>query len=206
MQNVENASTTRLSTCLKTTTLAIAAMLLATLAISATAQAQTLSLTKPNLVITPRNAARFYGDANPVFTGVVKGLVAGDTIIVTYATAASSSSPVGNYDIVATVSDPNNVLGKYNVTVNNGTLSVAPAPLSIVADDVTRTSGTVNPTFTGTVRGVKNLENITATFASTATASSPAGAYAIVPTLSDGSGTLANYDVTVSNGTLTVTP
>ena len=184
---------------LKPTTLLLTALLVATMALSVTAQAQTasLALVKPNLVITPRAAARFYGDANPGFTGIIK---------VTYSTVANSSSPVGTYTITATVSDPNNVLSKYNLIVNTGTLSVDPAPLSIVANDVSRASGMANPSFAGTVTGVKNLENITATFSSTATSTSPAGTYAIVPTLTDSSGTITNYDVTISNGTLTVTP
>jgi hypothetical protein len=207
MHIAENASTNRLPTGkLKPSTLLLTAMLVATLAICVTAQAQTTSLTKPSVVITPRDAARFYGDANPAFNGRVVGLASGDTIIVTYATVANSSSSVGSYDIIATVSDPNNVLSKYNVTINIGTLSVDPAPLSVVANDVTRASGLANPTFSGTVTGVKNLENITATFNSTATSTSPAGTYAIVPTVTDGSGTITNYALTVSNGTLTVTP
>lgn len=191
---------------LKTTTLLLTVMLLATMAISVTAQAQIASSTKPNLVITPRNAARFYGDANPEFAGVVKGLMKGDTIVVTYASVADASSAVGDYLIVATVSDPNNVLGKYNVTINTGTLSVAPAPLSIVATDATRLAGQANPAFSGTVTGVKNGEAITATFDSSATATSPAGTYDIVPTVKDGAGTLANYAITTSNGKLIVTP
>ena len=193
---------------LKPTTLLLTALLVATMALSVTAQAQTasLALVKPNLVITPRAAARFYGDANPGFTGIIKGLATGDVISVTYSTVANSSSPVGTYTITASVSDPNNVLSKYNLIVNTGTLSVDPAPLSIVANDVSRASGMANPSFAGTVTGVKNLENITATFSSTATSTSPAGTYAIVPTLTDGSGTITNYDVTISNGTLTVTP
>jgi MBG domain (YGX type) len=48
------------------------------------------------------------------------------------------------------------------MTINNGTLTVTPAPLSIVADDVTRAAGTPNPTFTGTSSGLKNGDAITA--------------------------------------------
>ncbi|HSK44675.1 MAG TPA: MBG domain-containing protein, partial [Candidatus Binatia bacterium] len=59
---------------------------------------------------------------------------------------------------------------------------------------------------TGTVSGVKNGEAITAVHASPASDSSAAGTYPIVPTLQDGSGTISNYAVTISNGKLTVTP
>ena len=187
-------------------TLLLTAMLFAMLAFTLTAQAQLLTSAKQSLVITPYNAARFYGDANPQLTGRVTGLAKGDTIIVTYSTTASATSPVGKYQIVATVSDPNNVLGKYNLTINTAVMSVDPAPLSVVANDVTRAAGTPNPAFAGLVTGVKNGENITATYDSTAAATSPAGVYAIVPTVSDGAGTISNYALTVSNGILTVTP
>src|SRR5207302_27050 len=48
-------------------------------------------------------------------------------------------------------------------------------------------------------------DNITATYATSATTNSPAGTYAIVPTLIDPDGKLTNYTVFATNGTLTVT-
>jgi hypothetical protein len=78
--------------------------------------------------------------------------------------------------------------------------------LSIEADDTARAVGQPNPAFTGTVSGVKNGDDITATQDSPATVGSGAGTYPIVPTLKDASGKISNYAVTTSNGTLTVTP
>jgi hypothetical protein len=179
------------------------ALLMALLTISVTSQAQA---GQPTLVVTAMNAGRFYGDPNPEFTGVITGLKSGDAITVTYSTVADSSSVVGDYVIVPTILDPNNQLANYKVIINNGTLTVTPAPLSIVADDLTRTAGQPNPAFTGTVSGVKNGEDITATYDSPATAGSNAGKYPVVPTLKDASGKISNYAVTISNGTLTVTP
>ncbi len=179
------------------------AMLFAMLAVSVTAQAQT----KPKLVITPMNAARFYGDPNPVFTGIIAGLASGDTITVTYSTTATQSSSIGDYQIVATLHDPDGHLGNYQVTVNTGTLSIAPAPLAVVAYDVTRTQAQPNPAvFTGTVTGVKNGEAISASFSSDATSGSAPGTYPIVSTVNAAAAILQNYALTVSNGTLTVTP
>lgn len=205
MDALKNFSTTLLSTGRnkrsKSTTLFIAALLLAMLAGSVAANAQTATL-----VVTPLNAGRFYGDPNPEFTGTIAGLNSGDNITATYTTVANPGSAVGDYSIVATLVDPDNKLGNYTVVINTGTLTVTPAPLSIVADDITRAAGQPNPAFTGTVSGVKNGEDITATQDSAATAGSPAGAYPIVPTLKDASGKLGNYVVSISNGTLTVTP
>jgi hypothetical protein len=182
-------------------------MLLAMLAVPMVAPAQITSTTKPNLVVTPLNAARFYGDPNPEFAGIVTGLAKDDTITVTYSSVATSTSAVGDYQIVATLNDPDHHLANYVVTVNTGTLSIAPAPLSIVANDLTRGQNQPNPaTFTGTITGVKNGEAITASFDSAAVSGSAPGTYPIVSTLKADPSTLKNYAVTVSDGTLTITP
>lgn len=202
MDSLETVSTGK-STRTKSITSFITALLLVMLAIPVASQAQA---NLPTLTVTAMNAGRFYGDANPQFTGTVTGLIPGDTITVTYSSVADPTSSVGDYQIVPTLNDPDNHLGRYVVVVNNGTLSVTPAPLSIVANDLARAAGQPNPAFTGTVTGVKNGEAISATFASSASANSQAGTYDIVPTLQDGSGKISNYAVTISNGTLTVTP
>ena len=205
MQALKNFSATLLptgkSTRPKSITLFITTLLLAMLAGSVAAQAQTAPL-----VVTAINAGRFYGDPNPAFTGTIKGLKSGDNITVVYTTVANASSPVGDYTIVPTLVDPDNKLSNYNVIINNGTLTVTPAPLSIVADDVTRAVGQPNPAFTGTITGIKNGDDITATHDSPATVGSEAGTYPIIPTLKDASGNIGNYVVSISNGTLTITP
>jgi MBG domain-containing protein len=205
MHALENFSTTLLpigkSTRPKSITLFVTALLLAMLVGSVAAQAQ-----QAPLVVTAINAGRFYGDPNPSFTGTITGLKSGDNITVVFTTVANTGSPVGDYTIVPTLVDPDNKLSGYNVTMNNGTLTITPAPLSIVADDVTRAAGQPNPTFTGTITGLKNGDDITATHDSPATAASEAGTYPIVPTLKDASGNIGNYVVSISNGTLTVTP
>src|SRR5437899_11367480 len=204
MDALYNSSTTLLpvskSTRPKSIALFVTALLLAMLASSVAVQAQT------PLVVTALNAGRFYGDPNPSFTGTITGLRDGATITVTYSCVAYPTSPVGGYLIIPTLVDPDNQLSNYTVTMNNGTITVSPAPLSVVADDATRAAGQPNPAFTGTIQGLKNGEAITATHDSPATVGSGAGTYPIVPTLKDASGTIGNYSVSISNGTLTITP
>jgi len=205
MDVLENSSTTLLPTGRsirsKSITFFVTAVLLAMLAGSVAAQAQAAPL-----VVTAMNAGRFYGDPNPAFTGTITGLRSGDTITATYTTVANPGSAVGDYVIIPTLVDPDNKLGNYVVIINNGTLTVTAAPLSIVADDATRAAGQPNPAFTGTISGVKNGDVITASQDSPATVGSEAGTYPIVPTLKDASGTIGNYVVSISNGTLTITP
>jgi hypothetical protein len=166
----------------------------------------TLTISPAPLVVTAANASRLYGDPNPAFTGTITGLKNGDNIGAIFSAAADPTSPVGSYAIIPTLTDPNNKLGNYAVTLNNGVLTVAPAPLSVAAADNGRLYGDPNPAFTGTLTGIKNADNITATYASVADPTSPVGTYPIVPTLIDPTNKLANYVVTSTNGTLTVSP
>ncbi|HKT49405.1 MAG TPA: MBG domain-containing protein [Candidatus Angelobacter sp.] len=165
-----------------------------------------LTITPAPLTATADSFTRLYGDPNPTLTGTITGIKNGDNITAVYTTAATQTSPVGTYPITVGLVDPTNKLGNYTVTLNNGVLTIAPAPLTVTAANATRGFGQPNPVFTGTIVGIKNGDNITATYSTTATANSPAGTYPIIPTLSDnGTGALANYSVTVVNGTLTIT-
>ena len=91
--------------------------------------------------------------------------------------------------------------------ITNGTLTVTPAGLTVVANDASRPYGAINPVFTGTIIGLQNDDglSIKATYATTATVASSVGTYPITPTLSDTLGRIGNYTVTVTSGTLTVT-
>src|SRR5262249_53995230 len=104
--------------------------------------------------------------------------------------------------IVPGLNDPDGKLPNYTVFATNGTLTVTPAQLTVAANNATRTYGATNPVFSGSIVGLQNNDNITATFASSATAQSPVGNYPIVPTLSDPNGKLGNYAVLTNNGTL----
>jgi len=164
-----------------------------------------LTVTATTLTVAVNNASRTYGTTNPAFSGAIIGIQNGDNITATYASAATSASPLGGYPITPTLVDPTGKLANYTVSTTNGTLTVAPAPLSATADNASRPYGAANPIFTGSIVGVQNGDNITATYSTTATTSSPAGTYPIVPALVDPGSQLTNYTVTLNNGTLTVT-
>ena len=165
-------------------------------------------LLKPELTVAVANATMTAGAALPPLTGTVTGLVNGDTlgttIIVTYSTTATSSSPAGTYPITATVtgSSANN----YQVVVNAGTLTISPATaqtLTVSANNATRVFGAANPTFTGTITGAQNGDTFTESFSTPATTTSNVGSYPIVPTASGTN--LGNYTVNIVDGTLSVT-
>jgi MBG domain-containing protein len=110
----------------------------------------TLTVNPAPLMVTPANANRLYGSANPAFTGAIVGLKNSDAITASYGTTATQSSNVGSYDITATLSDPANKLSNYTVTLNKGTLTINPAPLTIKADNKTKFLNASNPPLTAT--------------------------------------------------------
>jgi hypothetical protein len=77
----------------------------------------------------------------------------------------------------------------------------------VKANDASLLYGVANSSFTGTITGILNGDSITAAYSSSANAGSAVGTYPIIPTLSDANtNKLSNYNVTVTNGTLSVTP
>lgn len=102
---------------------------------------------------------------------------------------------------------PTETANSTNVMATNSVnLTVSPAPLTVTAANTSRIYGRSNPVFTGTITGLTNNDNITATYSCSATVSSPPGTYPIVPALSDLNNRLGNYIVTTNNGTLTINP
>src|SRR5713101_5440803 len=165
-----------------------------------------LTINPAPLTVTAADAGRLYGDPNPSFTGTIAGIKNSDNITATYASAVTAASAIGTYPIVPTLVDPDHKLGNYIVTSNNGTLTIKPAPLSVVVDAKTKVYGDSNPTLTGTLAGVKNGDNITASYSTTATAASPVGLYDILATLNDPDNKLGNYSVTNTPAKLSITP
>jgi MBG domain (YGX type)/Bacterial Ig-like domain (group 3)/NHL repeat len=161
----------------------------------------TLAITQAPLTINVNNATRQYGQANPSFTGTVSGALNGDTFTTTYSTTATVTSPVGTYPINATVSGPSS--GNYLVTVNSGTLTVTPAPLTVTVGNATRPYGAANPAFTSTVSGALNGDTFTNDYSTTANVTSPVGTYPIYDVV--GGPAASNYTVQITPGTLTIT-
>jgi len=93
----------------------------------------------------------------------------------------------------------------YSSATDSVSLVISPAPLTVTASNASRAYGQTNPAFTGTITGLQDGDNITATYSCSATSNSPVGTYSITPTLVDPNNRLTNYMVSLSNGTLTVT-
>jgi hypothetical protein len=92
----------------------------------------------------------------------------------------------------------------YSSASGSMSLVVSPAALTVTSSNASRLYGQTNPVFGGTITGLENQDNITATYSCSATSNSAVGPYAIVPSLVDPGDRQTNYTVSLVNGTLTV--
>ncbi len=174
----------------------------------------TLSVNAAPLTITANNDSKTYGTlktfSSTAFTE--SGLVNGDSItgVTETSTGAPASATVGTYNIVPSAATGTG-LGNYTISYVNGTLTVNAAPLTITANNDSKTYGTLKTfggtAFTETGLVTANGDTITGvTETSTgAPASATVGTYNIVPSAATGTG-LGNYTIGYVNGTLTVNP
>jgi filamentous hemagglutinin family protein len=168
-----------------------------------------LAVTPAPLTIAAQPATRTYGDANPVFTPVFSGLVAGDGPgVVTglaVGTTATPASGVGDYPITVTGGTADN----YTLTRRDSALHITPAALVVRADDASRYYGDADPAFTLTGIGLKNDDTLANSVFVTmdpytlASDRAPIGNYAIQ---GDVAARNNNYRATFQSGTLTVRP
>jgi len=178
-----------------------------------------LTRTPRPLEIAGGTLTRTYGAANPALTweivagGAGTGLVNGDSLTGAVATAATAASGIGSYAITRgslAVQDGNGG-ANYALSYTDGSLTITPRALTVTALSRTKTYGdAVAFDGTGFISGdLVNGDTIASvTLASSGSAATAGvGGYAI--DASDavfGTGSAANYDITYSSGTLTVTP
>ena len=128
--------------------------------------------------------------ANCTVTAVISSTVAGGPYSIS---CANGSLAASNYDFPS-------------ANFATGNLTLTRAPLTVTANDKTRLYGDSNPAFDGTLVGVVAAtgDNITASFSSTAVATTGIGSVAITGTLNDPDNRLGNYSVTNNPSTLTI--
>ncbi len=140
----------------------------------------------------PVTATSSLGSSYPVTITVQSGpaVINGGVVTVTGAgTVVLQAAQAGNTD--------------YGAATATQSFQVTPAPLTVTASNATRTFGTANPAFSGTIAGAVGSDSFSESFTTTATATSNVGSYPIVPAVTGAQ--LANYTVNIVNGTLTVT-
>jgi hypothetical protein len=186
---------------------------------AAQSPAPLLTITPPAITtsVAPSLTSPTYGQA-VTFTATVSGATGGSVTFSEGLTTLADSVALdaggrASFTTSALGAGPHTISARYggsaSSAASSGTveISVARAPLSVTAADASRPYGAANPAFTAGYAGFVNGEGPSAlggtlAFATSATATSPAGSYAITP-----SGlTSSNYAITFADGLLTVTP
>lgn len=164
-----------------------------------------LKITEANVIGKIENATREYGDYNPTFCVKYTGLKNGQEDITDFIvqpefqTAATMSSPVGEYQITANNASSIN----YIVSFLSGKLIVTPAQLTIKATSLRKTYKDDNPKFLYSISGKKFSSDALSTepsFTCDATKDSKVGTYAIKPF----GATAKNYNINYEEGTLEI--
>jgi RHS repeat-associated protein len=170
----------------------------------------TLTVTPVPVTVTADSKTKAYGAALPTLTVSYSGLVNGDTPAalggtLTLTTTATGASHVASSPFPIT---PGGLTSTdYTIAFVNGVLTVTPVPLTITADDQTKAYGAPLPTLSASHKGLVNGDSPASlgtppVLATVATASSPAGRYAITA----GGAVAPDYIIGYVNGTLTIIP
>jgi len=157
--------------------------------------AGSLSITARPITVTADAETRIYGNANPALTYSVggSGLVNGDTLAGSLATAATLTSNVGGYAIAE---DTLAASSNYSLGYTAGALMGTPRPLVVTADATSRIYGNANPvSTTATGDNFVNGDTVaTVVVTSAAGVTSSVGRYDLVAAGATGSG-LGNYAI-----------
>ncbi|MCX2739198.1 MBG domain-containing protein [Pontibacter anaerobius] len=159
----------------------------------------TLTVDARPITVAAAGKTKVYGDSDPglTFTIIAGSLVAGDDFEGALGRAAGER--VGVY----TINQHTLTLGaNYMLNYVESKLNITPARLTVTANNANRLCGQSNPQFTGVLEGVKFNDAISASYTTTADATSAVGIYSIVPALSGQA--LENYTIEATNGTLTI--
>ncbi|MDR7868078.1 MAG: filamentous hemagglutinin N-terminal domain-containing protein [Sporomusaceae bacterium] len=168
-----------------------------------------LVINQRDITVTASGVNKIYDGTTGAAVNYGDNRVSGDSLAVSgTATFADKNAGTGKAVSVTGITLSGADAGNYNLTGTTAstTADIAKATLTVTADNAAKTQGQTNPAFTASYSGLgagDTAASLTGglTFATGATATSPAGSYAINLT-----GTLAspNYIVSYVNGVLTV--
>ena len=182
------------------------------LAASGQQNSTTATISKKAVTITADSDSKTYdGTALTKSTYTNTALAAGDTI--TSVTVTGSQAIAGSSDNVPSAAVIKNaggtdVTASYDITYTKGTLKVTQKAITITADDASKTyDGTAltKSTYTNTALAEgDSIESVTVTGSRTIAGETPNVPSAAVIKNASGADVTANYNITYTNGTLTV--
>ena len=192
--------------------------------VQAAGNGSALTINPATLTYTANAANRIYGDDNPSLSGTITGWKNSDNQgnatsgTITWTTAATQTSDVGNYNINGGGLTANH--GNYvfvQAAGNGSALIVTARPLTIIAGDASKIYGDPNPSvieFTasngvsGSGTGLVNGDSVASvTNTVNALLTTDVGTATITPSMAQFStGLSSNYTINYQPGTLTITP
>ena len=162
----------------------------------------TLKVDPAPVTVTANNEGKTYGSSDPNFTATVSGLLDGDTIAYTVSRpGAGTDENAGTYP-GAIVPTGEGSQGNYTVTYVPGDFVIRRFPVTVRADDSSKTYGEDDPGFTASVTPNRpDNTPFTVTVTRTNPGQNNAGNYdgVLLPTVADDPG-LANYEITYVPG------
>jgi hypothetical protein len=154
--------------------------------------------------VTPDNATKIYGSADPVFTAVLDNFIPPDGITYTCSRDAGETVAGSPYEIHCVLS-PADKLGNYDITYNTADFTITPKAASVTPNAASKVYGAADPTLNGTLSGFLPADNVSAVY-SRAPGETVAGSpYSISAVLSP-AGVLGNYTITYNTANFTITP
>ncbi|NMG68125.1 hypothetical protein GPA19_24655, partial [Azoarcus indigens] len=161
---------------------------------SITFTGNTLTITPKAITVSADAASKTYGDADPTLGWTANGLVGSDTLNGSLSRVAGENA--GSYAInQGTLANAN-----YSITFTGNTLTITPKAITVSADAASKTYGDADPTLGWTANGLVGSDTLSGSVSRDA--GENAGSYAI------NQGTLANanYSISFTGNTLTITP
>ena len=158
----------------------------------------TLTVGQKAATITANDKSKTYGEADPALDATVTGAVNGETL--DYSLSRAPGENAGDYDIIVTLGT-GAVNDNYNITTNDGTLTIAKKAATITANDKSKTYGEADPALDATVTGEVNGETLD--YSLSRAPGENAGDYDIIVTLGTGA-VNDNYNITTNDGMLTI--
>src|SRR6185436_5301909 len=133
--------------------------------------------------VTPNGASKTYGTGDPALTGTLAGFLAGDGVTASYSRIAGETVVGGPYTISAALS-PVGVLANYTITYNTASFTIDKALASVTPNAASKTYGTADPSFSGTLTGFLAGDGVTASYSRIVGETVVGGPYTISAALS----------------------
>ena len=117
-----------------------------------------LEITPAPLTIKIDDKTKVYGDADPEFTYTVEGLTEGETLPEGFLKMTrDAGEDVGEYLIHGEIAKGTKAAfdaSNYDITIEEGTLTITPRTITVTANDANKTQGQADPEFTVTIEGL----------------------------------------------------